>query len=620
MQSKTSFFNRAIFRKCLTRYWPLWAGYAFVLFLALPMPLIERLSAQSYGYSSSPVQNIVLGQTQILHPMLSCIIGLLAAAATFDFLFTARGTGLMASLPVRREGVFASCYTAGTVLMLSSDVLMFLLALVIEAIGSEIHVQSLLIWLAVLVLENLLFYSIAVFCAMLTGHILVLPCLYILFNCGAALLQALLQAVLKLFVFGLHLNGNWGLEVLSPIVHLISNTGPVYETAAEELDNYYQIAVGFEGWWSVAGWCIAGLALAVCALLLLRRRRMESAGDTVAIPVLRPVLKYIVTIFFALGFPLGMYYLILGRTSIANLPLYLMLTILGVVLGYYISEMIIHKSFRVFRGPWKGLVVTAVLACALLCAIESDLFGYERRVPEADSVASVTILSQSTSAEFRDTDNVARTQALHQSIVAHKALHEQTVSYRGRNLTLTYTLKNGKTLTRAYEIADDSSQYTENSDLKRLEDLFNTEEAQLSNENLHPSIPVTRDNISYARVLYYTADGTYTEQELTPAQALELYETAIVPDCAEGTLGRRWLILDETYAATVYDVEINIELNQRVTADKYTSESLYFHPQTDSPRTVAWLQAHGFNLTHVVANASGTYSDAADWPATVEIG
>ena len=190
--------------------------------------------------------------------------------------------------------------------------------------------------------------------------------------------------------------------------------------------------------------------------------------------------------------------------------------------------------------------------------------------------------------------------ALHQSIVDNKSLHESAISTR--QLTVTYALKNGKSLIRRYFIADDDSQYTADSDLKRLEDLLNTDEAQLCNENRYPIIPVTRDNISFACVRYHDAAGAYVEQTLTAEEALAFYETAIAPDCADGTLCRRWLILDETYAATVYDVEISIDLNARVSTDNYSYESLYFRPQTDSVRTVAWLQEHGVNLTHVTAN------------------
>ena len=37
MQSATSFFNRALFRKNLQRFWPLWLGYVLIWLLLLPV-------------------------------------------------------------------------------------------------------------------------------------------------------------------------------------------------------------------------------------------------------------------------------------------------------------------------------------------------------------------------------------------------------------------------------------------------------------------------------------------------------------------------------------------------------------------------------------------------------
>ena len=37
MQSATSFFNRALFRKNLQRFWPLWLGYVLIWLLLLPL-------------------------------------------------------------------------------------------------------------------------------------------------------------------------------------------------------------------------------------------------------------------------------------------------------------------------------------------------------------------------------------------------------------------------------------------------------------------------------------------------------------------------------------------------------------------------------------------------------
>lgn len=37
MQSATSFFNHALFRKNLQRFWPLWLGYVLIWLLLLPL-------------------------------------------------------------------------------------------------------------------------------------------------------------------------------------------------------------------------------------------------------------------------------------------------------------------------------------------------------------------------------------------------------------------------------------------------------------------------------------------------------------------------------------------------------------------------------------------------------
>ena len=40
MQSKTSFFNRTIFRKTVSRFWPLWAAHLVIWIIILPIPLL----------------------------------------------------------------------------------------------------------------------------------------------------------------------------------------------------------------------------------------------------------------------------------------------------------------------------------------------------------------------------------------------------------------------------------------------------------------------------------------------------------------------------------------------------------------------------------------------------
>ena len=57
MKSGTSFFNAPLFRKTVLRFWPLWFSYAFVLALALPVRLADRL-----GHAVSELDALRLAQ------------------------------------------------------------------------------------------------------------------------------------------------------------------------------------------------------------------------------------------------------------------------------------------------------------------------------------------------------------------------------------------------------------------------------------------------------------------------------------------------------------------------------------------------------------------------------
>ena len=41
MRCGTSFFNAAVYRNCLKRYWPVWAALLLSLVLSLPLPVMN---------------------------------------------------------------------------------------------------------------------------------------------------------------------------------------------------------------------------------------------------------------------------------------------------------------------------------------------------------------------------------------------------------------------------------------------------------------------------------------------------------------------------------------------------------------------------------------------------
>lgn len=593
MPSKTSFCNGTEFRKCLSRWWPLWIIYGVILFILLPGVLLNArtttpymttpyVSTEQIGYLS----NVILSETQMLLPLTAFCAGLLAAAAMFGYLYTPRGAGLAASLPIRRGCMFRTHLLAGLLMLLSAEAVIFGLAVLIEATRFELVIEPLLIWLGILALETVVFYGIAVLCAMFTGHVVMLPCLYLLVNFIAVGFQLLVETVLYMFVYGMSGMVDLPVDWLSPLVLFMRRTSvghadlvrPISGTGAE-------VAIAnFSGWIYPLVWAVFALLLLVCAGQLYRRRRMESAGDTVAIPVLKPVLKYIVALFAGLAMPVGVYGMLLNVPAYrAHLAPFLLLAVLGAALGFVISEMVIRKSLRIPRTVWRGCAVTAAVCCLVVVGAKCDLTGYARRIPDAAQVKSVRIICNGYNSTFSEAQNIQAVEDIHRTVVTEREKITDDTSIT--SLQLTYKLSNGKVLMREYTLPNASAR------LAQIEQVLNSDEARTTRNT--PALPMTLEHLTYANIGYETESGDYLYMELTAEQALDLYENAIVPDCADGTMGRAWLTDSGTRQSTAYAVTIGYQLSQY---DPATGDTTYanvnYTPLTDSTRTLAWLRAH----------------------------
>ena len=292
-------------------------------------------------------------------------------------------------------------------------------------------------------------------------------------------------------------------------------------------------------------------AFALLAWWLFKRRKMETAGDTVAIPVLRPVFVYCMT--FGAAFVLAdllndMLNLELsGRAMTLTLLLFMLL---GAVLGYFLARMIVEKSFRVFRGHWKGCLISLAVIVLVIGACELDVFGFETKLPSADEIESVRF---NTLDSLREPETIEEVLELHQNLIANKDWHETAQNSRGeslevsdedicvsRNLYLCYHLKNGKTLWRGYQIFGDTREMADpDSDICRMEEILNMPESiALRCTTAYPMEP---ENVTLARLTVMREDpnGYYQENIiLTPEELIDLWTNAALHDVEEGHFGR----------------------------------------------------------------------------------
>lgn len=176
MQSATSFFNRALFRKNLQRFWPLWLGYVLIWLLLLPLPLLNEL-ADYHGVPIVADASYYLLQIGAYGGLvMGAVFGIFFAMAMFAYLTNPRATQGFHSMPVRRETLYATNYLTGLVCMVSALVLAFALAGITAACFGALNLTALGTALLAAVLSVLFFYSFAVLCMMFTGQILAAPC------------------------------------------------------------------------------------------------------------------------------------------------------------------------------------------------------------------------------------------------------------------------------------------------------------------------------------------------------------------------------------------------------------------------------------------------------------
>ncbi|HIT32335.1 MAG TPA: hypothetical protein IAC25_05860 [Candidatus Enterenecus stercoripullorum] len=454
MRSGTSCFNSTVFRKQMTRFWPIWAGWLLILLLALPLQGFMALQRDAQGMRDQLEQ---FAQSQVLYlcnnsgymTALAVLVGLLAAMAACSHLYSTRSANFMGALPVRREGLFLSHYLAGLVMVLGPVLIAFGLTVLVELAGDCLMLDYLGYWLGYTCAAGFFFYSFAVFLGMFTGHLLALPAFYLIFNVLALAVVGMLEWVLESFYYGFGSLPAW-------VHRAVTWLTPVWGFSSVWID---RTAMAVENGSALWAYPLVALVLAVAALLLYRRRNLESAGDVVAVRVMRPVFKYGVA--FCAGMFLGM--ATAQMLGLAEPGLMIAIFLWGVT-GYFVAQMLLDKSFRVWRR-WKGAVGVAVVFAALFALVGFDLTGFETRVPRTDAVASVSVQGLSgqpwdsgseVGATLEDPEQIAAVIALHQAIVDRRPTGTQRGgdSASGNSgvtsFQVSYRLEDGSILSRSY--------------------------------------------------------------------------------------------------------------------------------------------------------------------------
>lgn len=617
MTLRTSCSKAAVFRKTVSRFWPLWTAYLAILLLTLPMGLYNDLQYETH-IRITDVQHYVYRITQGGFAF-AFFMAPIAAMCVFSHLYNDRHTGAYASLPVKREAMFLSCALAGLIPQLLAGVIAAAAALGVEASFGVVDITSLFTFLGTFCLHTISFYGFALLCAQMTGAILVVPAVYIVLQFTAIVLQGVMQGLVELFLFG-YSYSSLDIGFLTPFVYIINNVDytPIHQGVG---NTFTVVSYVFDGWLPCILYAVSGVVFAVGSFFLYRKRRMEAAGDFVAYQPLKPVFKWALglgcglclSVLLASMFHRNQTDTILGMPSAVATLLFLLL---GGAVGFFGAEMLMKKTFRVFGGnAWKSFLIFAAVVMLLHGALVFDFFGYETRIPDKEDIQSVSLYAQGDDAVLTSPEAIEKVMTLHKDAIACEQENKEAqlrdwddMHYDTRYFSVTYFLENGRALERRYILCNTGTMLDV---LNRVEDVMNSKEAILT--RVPDPAALQPERIRHAMISYTMEptpldeqSGTYTpsfrheSRSLTSSEAYELYTSCIIPDMLEGTIGTVWFGEDSRYYNPQYDgtIEFEVTILPDGSTDEYGRDykHYFFVPTENSVRTNGWLKEHNVTM------------------------
>ncbi len=428
MKSRTSFFNLTLYKKDITRFAPLWVLYT----VGISLIMLSLVNAMN-NYAASVNEAIgPLGITNLFY-------GVLAAQLLFGELFNTRLCNALHAMPVSREARFGSHLLAGLSFSIVPNLLVSLLMM---PPLQEMWYLALL-WVLALTLQYLFFFGVAIFAMFCTGNRFAAALVYAIVNFGSMAALWFVSTIFVPMMHGVVLNTE-GFVEFSPVVQLCAKSDYFLFVTDDRWMGDFQVR--FTGldtdWIYLVIYAAIGILVIAGALLLYRRRALECAGDFMAVKALKPIFLVLYTLCA------GAFLALFG--SLFGSDIYLVFLIVGLIVGFFTGKMLLERTARIFQ--WKSFLqlgIFVVMMWLALQAVQFDVFGIVRYVPEVNQIEKAEVLTYyrgRTQIKTSNPDELAVLQKAHGLAIAEEGCkHSDQRSYQ-----ITYHMKDGRTVQRNY--------------------------------------------------------------------------------------------------------------------------------------------------------------------------
>lgn len=451
MVSKKSYFSPAIFRKNISRFWPIWAGYLFMLTMSGPFALFmadaNKLTTTKEEFLSqlSRTMNIMAS------PVIISLFAVLSAMAVFVYLYSARSAFAIHALPIRREGLFLTNYLSGLLFLIVPQLINYILTSLIT-VGIDVKfVDNLLPWFASCVFVTILLYSIMVMFCMFSGNFFWPPVLFLIFNLIYIAMKYMIFTLGHLLLYGIPAKDFWYSQkdfLLSPLYYL--SLKHVF-IAASESASPLEIVVNSTSFYLPYTFAIIGII--GIAFILYKKRSLECVGNVLSYKAMRPFFLWLASTCFVV-LSLELFISIFFNSDLylrdQSFRIIFIFVLAFSLLTFFLTEMIIKKKFRIFtrNKTIEAFIFTALMLISL-CSIRYDLFHLESKLPDLNNISSASI-NYFYKSEFTSIEEIEFARNLHLQLIHEKNQHGNPLTDDVHEVNIVYHLKKGPDFSRNY--------------------------------------------------------------------------------------------------------------------------------------------------------------------------
>ena len=367
MKSKTSFFNRTVFKKNVTLYWPIWVCYLLYGMVKVPGQLWSRLQQQTdmtaYARDYALYNSLRLEVDVAAIAIMAVVCGM----ALFGYLFTQKNAYMIHALPVTRGELYVTNMISGLCFLLIPQALVFLVTVVLCLLKGIASVQFLGLWFLSVMGIAFFLYATVCFCVMFTGQLFALPVYFLAVNYVAFAFSSGARYVIGYLGYGLGMDTVPEfliLRILSPMNYLYNNVRFVFRQSYNQETDLMSGVLSYRGLRILAAYVAAAVVIYLIAYYCYKKRRIESAGDLISfnwVKTIVPLGRGNRSRLFCRR-PDGRIFRF--RASACKKPMLLVLVVAFGFVSFFIAQMFVEKGFRVFcrrRFCESGLFVLFVL-------------------------------------------------------------------------------------------------------------------------------------------------------------------------------------------------------------------------------------------------------------------